>query len=271
MPDPKKPDDPNDKDVKVDPLKDLTEGFKEMVSEVKDFVAASKPATTAIPVLDKTEATAKRKADAQVEYEAKSKKANELIASGEGAEAMETYMTGVLALQAANAVDPEDTPQYKAGLASARKLSKADNKGMYDKYANEIEIEIAALPVDDRINPDEWDKAVNRVKAGHIDEILDARAAQNKEDIDKAEAQARETAQSPLVALRGRGTQLTDPDSLSTENLSVEQRDAAEACGLTDEKYVEACKSYDEHTLKGGRVLFMNEPTTGLKVKPGAF
>ena len=268
--------DPKDGDAGNDPapsipvtdVKDLVGGFKDMLAEVKDAVAA-RPAPVPTPA-PKVDDSIERKAAAQVKYEAAREKVNEQLASGEGAAAMETFMEGVLGIQSDNAPDPENNPQVKAGIASAKKLSRAENREMFDKYSDEITADMAALPAEERINPESWDAAVNRAKAAHIDDIISAREAQNAEDIKKAEEDARANTVAAPVAQRGRGTHITS-QTLSADDLNEAQLDAAESCGLTGEQYATAVENYEKHTQKGGNVLFLNEPTKGLKIKPGAF
>jgi len=252
---------------KPDPMAVMAESFKDMVSGVKKDIAASIPAPVAAPIVDDS---VERKAAAQAKFEASHEKVNELLAAGDGAGAMGTYLEGIIGVQNANAPNPDTNPQVKAGIASARKLSRADHKTVYDKYGAEIEADMAALPADQRINPDSWDAAVGRVKAAHIEDIITDRLAQNAEDIKKAEEDAVANATGPPIAGRGRAPR-EDHDGVDASNLSEAQLEAADSCGLSPEKYAEACDNYDKHVQKGGSVLFLNEPTKGLKIEPGAF
>lgn len=270
MPDIDKTDDKKVKDDdKPDPMATMAEGFKEMADSMKATIAAATPKPTEIPIKDDSN---ERKAAAQKRYNTAREKAGEQMAAGESADAMETFMGGVIELQNANTPNPENSPATKASIASAKKLSRADNKEMFDKYGAEIEADMASQSTDLRINPESWDDAVNRTKANHIDDILADRAKANAEDIKKAEEDATANALLPPVAQRGRVTR-TASEGINADNLTEEQLDAASACDLTPEQYAEATENYEKHVQKGGMVLFMNEPATGkgLKVKPGAF
>ncbi len=261
-------DDPKEGEPKVaEPntdVQDLLVGFKDMVNEVKE-AAAARPAPA--PVVDDSE---ERKATAQAEYNTAREKVNEQLAAGEGADAMETYMQSVIKLQTANSPDPSNSPQVKASIASAKKLSRGDNREMFDKYAKEIEADMAAMPIDERINPEAWDSACRRVKADKIDDIIASREAQNAEDIKKAEDDARANAVAPPMATRGRGTHVPT-EGVNADNLNDEQLRAADSCGLTPEVYAKSIENYDKHIQRGGSVLFMNETTKGLKIEPGSF
>lgn len=269
MPDKPKVDDPNEGN---DDVKNLLAGFKEMTDEVKEAVVASRatPPPAPAPKADDSFKIAERKAAAQAKYEASRDKVNEQLAAGDGAGAMESFMESVIGIQNANAPDPENSPQVKAGIASAKKLSRAENKEMFDEYGAEIEADMAALPAEERINPEAWDDAVDRAKASHIDDIIAARETRNAEDVKKAEDDARAAATGPPMATRGRASH-TPSEGINADNLTTEQLEAAQSCGLTPEKYAEATENYDKHTQKGGSVLFLNESTKDLKIKPGAF
>ncbi len=269
MPDPVK--DPKEKEgeEKVDPMAAMAEGFKEIANSVKETLAARPVEPTAIPIKDDSD---ERKAAAQKRYNTAREKAGEQMAAGESADAMETFMGGVLDLQSANAPNPENSPATKASIASAKKLSRAENKEMFDKYGEEIEADMGAQSADLRINPEAWDDAVKRAKVNHVDDILADREKANAEDLKKAEADAAANALLPPVAQRGRDTR-TATEGINADNLTEEQLDAASACGLTPEKYADAVERHDKHIQKGGMVLFMDEPATGkgLKIKSGAF
>lgn len=253
---------------KPDPMAVMAESFKDMANEVKELASARAPAPAPVeaPVVD----TAAKKLAAQKAFETARTEADELMSAGEHSAGMEKFLEGVLAVQAADQGDPASNPQVVAGIASAKKLSRAENKEWFDKYGDEIAADMAAVPVEQRINPESWDEAVKRVKANHIDEILEQRAKQNAEDLEKAEADAAVAHGSPPMAIRS-GRAARSDVAVSAENLTEDELDAAKSCGLTAEKYAEAKVNYDKHTLRNGRVLFMNEPTTGLKIKPGAF
>jgi hypothetical protein len=243
----------------------LVEGFGTVVTEALKGVAAQPAAPTPDPTPDPKA----RLAEAQEKYESHRRKANELAAEGDAAGATEEMYKGFVELQSASAVPVTETPQAKALLASAKRTARSDHKEMFDDYGSEIEAEVAAMPVEERINPDSWDAAVSRVKARHIEDIIERRT---QTAADEAAQKAQDSADFDTpVAGGARRRRVRDVADVDPSSLNEEQLDIASACGLSPEEYADAATRYAKAPRNyRGNVPILDE-TESPKIAPGKF
>jgi len=242
----------------------LVEGFKEVVGEVKTLAETVARPAAAPPTDDR----AARLKAAQDEYAAKREKANELAAAGDYAGATEEIATGIAALQAVSAVPATDQPAMRALVSQTKRLARAEHKDMFDSYGSEIETAIAALPVEEQINPDAWDRAVRDVKSTHIDDILAARAAAKDKELE--EASAGRTFTTP-VARGGRLPRaLNDDGDVNADSLTADQLQMAADIGFTPERYAKAVTRHNKHRIRGSVVRILDEDAEPT-IAPGKF
>ena len=250
--------------VPVDTVEKLVDSFQSAVEKIN---TAPTPAAPAAPKVD-TEARIKK---AQEAYNAARERANELAEAGDAAGGMEEMYKATLAYQQATQGAPEDNPQVKAMVSQARRVARSENSEMFNSYESEIQAEIAKLPVADQINPDAWDKAVNIVKANHIEEILEQRARDREANRKQEEEEALQRRDFTTPTARGgRATRAAQSETIDPESLSEDERDIAAACGLTLEQYADATVRYQKAPKsKHGVAILDEEP--GARIAPGKF
>lgn len=254
--------------VPVEDVTALVDSFKSTMKEVTDKLA--QPQATP----QKANDSAAKLAAAKERYTAAREKANEMAAAGDTAGAVEELYQGILAVQSASQIDPETAPATKALIATAKRACRTDNVDVFSTYGAEVEAEMGVLPIDQRIDPDAWDSAVNRVKARHIDEIIAAKEAAHKAaaaaaDDDGGDYDTGVGYVTPLAS-RARRSRSTG-DAASADKLSEDQREAAKVCGLTDEKYADAVNRYEAARIKRGPVVRLLDESATPVVLPGRF
>lgn len=195
--------------------------------------------------------------------------ADELAASGEFSKAAEHLLNFQAEVQQATQGDPTDSPAYKAMLVSAERSAKRDNADMFEKYGEDIKVEIAAMVPGDRINPDSWDEAVRRVKAQHVDEIINDRiAAASEEATKKQEETARPIGRFTAPVAPGSQGNSASPEVVE---LDEQQVAAADLLGYTTEQYAEIILAADTFVIRKGMSSGMHELCDKKTPEPGGF
>ena len=247
--------------VPLDAVKELVDTFKETVKEMKSTPAPqlkSKP--SAVSEEDKA-------AKMRQEFDAVKEQVDEQAAAGSTAEAMLTMYNFITKAGAASAPDLENNPDVLARISLAKRAIRADHKEAFAKYGDEIENVISALPLQERVNPDSWERAIKEVRADHIDEIIEERT---KAVLEEQEESPKGTPTTP-IAQRARGPRNaseTTAADLSTEQLSVNEA----AFGWDVERYAKAVDKYGKNLNRDGSVALTEDPPgTEFQIEPGKF
>lgn len=187
------------------------------------------------------------------------KKYNEMCANGEFAEAtimMDQFKEKVAAATRGSA---DDDPTVKAAMSFGRRAAAKDHAAVFEKWGNEVDAIVKRMPVQERIQPDAWDKAVREVQMNHFDEVVNERIEGERKKFTPAPA-----------APGSRGRQQN-----SSPMLTEEEAFFAELCGVSPERYAFRVKEAEEYAkkpfrergnLSDGFPLMPDGP-----VKPGAF
>lgn len=246
---------------------DFTESVKEIAKSFTDTLKEmreTKPAEEAKPDLTGVRERVQTETNAMME------KYQELAAAGEYAKAAQFLMTEQSRIQESlrGLTKPEDDPGYKAVFKGVQRTAKKENADIFEKYGSEVEAEIARFAPTDRLDPDTWDEAIKRVKASHIDEIIQAQIeAGNRTEAEAAAKSGGRPAQ--RVAPQAKGRQVVRPGEARVE-LDAEQQDAARILGMSDEEYAKNVADAEKHVIKSRFGTYLSLAGEG-KPKPGQF
>lgn len=252
------------------------EAVKSIAEEFAATLKADREAQAAVPapapvVAAPTGPTPQEIAQELLEKKTKvSQEADELAAAGEFSKAAEHLLNFQAEVQQATQGDPTESPAYKAMLVSAERNAKRDNADMFEKYDKDIQAEIAAMVPGDRINPDSWDEAVRRVKAQHVDEIINDRiAAASEEAKEKQKTEAAKPVGRFTVPVAP-GSQGNRPDPEVVE-LDEQQIAAASLLNYTPEEYADVILAADTYVIRKGMSSGMHELCDKKTPEPGGF
>lgn len=238
----------------------IKEGLEAQGAQIAKALATNQPTATPATELDPAKAVTQLTADFQKECE-----------NGEYGPALEkaigryTNITSQLSkAEQAKLPKLEDDAFYKSAFGQAQRNAKTDHTDIFDKWGDEVNAIIAALPDKNRITQDAWDRAVAEVKTCHIDEILETQAAE-REAARVKEFGAPVNTPSGVVFPQG-----TDTQGLGQDELSV-----AKACRISPTAYAASKKIYEDefdHKKGGVRVLpEVHEDDPATHIKPGQF
>lgn len=198
-----------------------------------------------------------------------SQEADELAAAGEFSKAAEHLLNFQAEVQQATQGDPVESPAYKAMLVTAERTAKRDNADMFEKYGEDIKAEISAMVPGDRINPDSWDEAVRRVKAQHVDEIINDRiAAASEEASKKQDESTRPIGRFTAPVAPGSQGARSDPEVVE---LDEQQIAAAALLNYTPEEYADVILAADTYVIRKGMSSGMHELCDKKTPEPGGF
>jgi hypothetical protein len=233
----------------LDAVKAVADGIKQAMEEARK---------SAVPVVvaptDPRAALAAEAIKVNENYDA-------LCADGKYAEAQAMRDSFMAKANQATQGDPSANPLVKTAVGLGKKAAKIDHGPIMAKYGDEIERYVNSLPVEERIQPDAWDRAVSNVKSTHFDDIL-------KESTEAAV----KAATSDFVAAgaqpgsRGR-------KSGTAPGLDELQLMACEMTGISPEAYSKRLKAEEEYDKIPARQrgAFEGYPTVSDEVKPGRF
>ena len=251
--------------AKLDTVKAIADQFTEALAAEREARVAPAPVVAA-----PAGPSAQEKAAELIAKQTKvQEEADELAASGEFSKAAQHLLSFQSEINAATQGDPTEAPAYKALIVTAERESKRDNAPMFEKYGDDIKAEIASMSPGDRINPEAWDEAVRRVKAQHVDEIIQDR-------IDAASEEGKKK-QEEEAAKGGRFFAPAAPGSQGKKNatevveLDEQQIAAAALLGYTPEKYAEIIVAAEATTIRKGWSAGMHELCDTDKPEPGRF
>lgn len=190
-------------------------------------------------------------------------KFNEMVNAGQAAEAM--AMREEFAQRAGRllATSPEDSPIVKTAVALGERVARTEHAAVMSRWGDEVRRTVEALPIEERVLPDAWDRAVSRIKANHFDELLNEQVTARVEE-------ARKTFTPPPMPSGSRGARRLEGPAAK---LSEEQLWGADLCGVDPKDYaaeVAREAAYDALPFKE-RGPFPGYPLLENTVKPGQF
>ena len=238
-------------------LKSVADSIRAAILESR----AAAPAAAAVPVnFGPTDATRRALEDESAQVNAK---VDELVNAGRASEAF--AMRDAFINKANRMLSPaqDDSAIVKTAVALGERAARTEHKDIMGRWGDEVRRAVEAMPIDERVNPDAWDRAVSRVKSNHFDEILNEQVKQ------KVEA-ARKSFIPPPSAPGSRGSR---PLTGAAAKLSEEQLWGADLCGVDASTYAQELAretAYDALPFKE-RGPFPGYPLVGNDVKPGGF
>jgi len=255
-------------DPSVEAVKSIAEEFKASLDSMREERASAGVPVPAPATGPSPEETAKRLVAEQAEV---TEKYNELCASGEYAQGAQMLLQFQQKVQQATQGDPSDSPAFKAMHSQARREASREHEDLFSKYGDEISAEVDSMPAGDRINPDNWDEAVRRVKARHVDEIVQERLdAAADEAAETAKAKARSQRFGPAPGAPGSRGAVGGTEEVELDEIAQE---AAKMLGYSEEEYAELITAAETATIRKGMSRGMVElmKDGGGKVEPGSF
>jgi len=201
-------------------LKSVADSIRQAILESR----AAAPAVAPMPTFDTSASTRRALEDESAQVNVKF---NELVNSGQAAEAMAMRDAFIAKANRALAPAQDESAIVKTAVALGERAARTEHKDVMARWGDEVRRAVEAMPLDERVNPDAWDKAVSRVKSNHFDEIL------NEHVTMKVEA-ARKTFAPPPSAPGSRGARVLTG---SAARLSEEQLWGADLCGVSADDY----------------------------------
>jgi len=255
--------DPDTPAVVPDPPPPATD-LKAVADSIRQAILESRAATPIVapqPIsFGPSDATRRALEDESAQVNAKF---NELVNSGQAAEAMSMREAFVQKANRALAPAQDENVVVKTAIALGERAARTEHKPIMSRWGDEVRRTVEAMPLEERVQPDAWDKAVSRVKSNHFDEIL------NEQVTAKVDA-ARKTFAPPPATPGSRGArQLTG----AAAKLSEEQIWGADLCGVAADEYAKELAretTYDALPFKE-RGPFPGYPILSNDVKPGGF
>lgn len=187
-------------------------------------------------------------------------KYNALCADGDYAGAAVLRDNFVARANAVGQGDPNDNPVVKTAVGLGKKHAKLDHKDIMAKYGDEVERVVNSLPVEKRILPDAWDRAVSEVKTNHFDELMA-----------EVRTQATEEANKGFVTS---GSQPGSRGRKADSDFGLDEIDkaAAEVCGVSPEAFSKRLKAAEDWDKLPFRERGADGyPVVSQVVKPGRF
>ncbi len=184
------------------------------------------------------------------------KKFETLAAEGKYAEGAKQLRETIAAIPRPPAQDPTQTPYYTSLAESALARAKDPDK-VIEQWGDEVRSEIADLDPAERITDKGIQSAIDRVKASHINDILEASKEQIKADLLKNPSMMQN-------APTGGG----DETGVDAHGLDLDQQMFAQACGVSNEEYA----TMEKLPLnRDGTKQILPDLDSGAEIKPGAF
>ena len=236
------------KPTQIDAVKAVADGIKAAIE-----AARIQPAPVAqVPQTDPRAALEAEATKINEQYDA-------LMADGKFAEAANLRDGFKLKVSQSTQVNADDDPLVKTAMQLGKKSAKLEYGDVMTKWGSEVEAIVKALPVQERIQPDAWDRAVSQVKTNHFQEILDAEVETR---INKGGFIA------PGAQAGSRGKKQSDSYGLNEAELM-----ACETTGVSPEAYakrVKEAEAYDAIPLRQ-RGHYEGYPVVSNTVVPGKF
>jgi hypothetical protein len=243
--------------VPVDVVKDLVAQVTKLADRPVPVAPAPAPVSTVDPDKVRQEKAAR--------WKAAKDKANELASAGDVAGAIE-HVYGTILEEGSRgpAPDPTSDPGYRALVENTRRLVRAENTEVFDRYKAEIEAEVAKLDPSKRLLADSWEEAIGTVRSRHFQEELEAEKEKLRQEYERDDAVL------PPVAGGNRGRRTANPG----DGLDEIQRNVARSLGLSHEQYAAAVKETGPSFERGEYVPLIKGEllnSDGVKIERGKF
>lgn len=98
-----------------------------------------------------------------------------LCADGKFAEAQNLRDNFIRKANSLHTPSLDDDPTVSTAVEIGERLAKAEHKDIMKRWGDEVRREVMSMPANERIKPNAWDRAVDRVRTSHIDEIINER------------------------------------------------------------------------------------------------
>lgn len=203
-------------------LKSVADSIRQAILEAR----AVAPPAPAIPV--NTGASDASRRALEEEGIAVNTKFNEMVNAGQAAEAMSMRENFVQKVNRAYAQPAEESTIVKTAVMLGERAARTEHKDVMSRWGDEVKRTVDALPLEERVLPDAWDKAVSRVKTSHFSELLE-------EQVTTRVAEARKQFTPPPVVPGSRGARRLEG---AAAKLDEGQLWAVDLCGVTAEDYV---------------------------------
>jgi len=240
-------------------LKDVAASIRAAILEAR-AVAPVAPAFAPAPVADNREATRRALLDEGAQVNAKF---DELVNAGRASEAMALRDDFQRRANASLAAPQDDNVIVKTAVALGERAARNEHADVMKRWGDEVRRAVDGMPLDERVQPDAWDKAVSRVKTNHFDELFNERLTEKVEE-------AKRQFIPPPTAPGSRGTR---PTTGAASKLNEEQLWGADLCGVDPAEYAKEFAretAYDALPFKE-RGPFPGYPLVSNVVKPGGF
>lgn len=242
----------------------LSESLASQIVETQERIAKAMETTAQAPAAPLVTSTPESEfAAATTAYNerlaAARTKYSELQTEGKYPEALEVMENVYRTVPQRPAVDPTTTPVFKSlqESAVARARSNPNDAEVFEKWGPEITAELDTMPADQRISDAGIAEAVSRVKALHINDILEA--AREKIKAEYA-ANPNFAHNAPQVPDGG------SPDQF--HGLDADQRGVAKSMGVPNEVYAEYLNMAP---LRDGMSPILPDLKDDETIKPGRF
>lgn len=236
-------------------LKAVADSIRAAILESRTPVAAAPVAAVGV-----SDATRRALEEESVQVNARF---DELVNSGKAAEAMAVREQFIQKANRLMAPAQSDNTMVRTAVAVGERLAKSEHKDVMSRWGDEVKRTVDAMPVEDRVSPDAWDRAVAQVKTAHFSELLEEQTTARVEA-------AKKTFAPPPVMPGARGSRAL---SGAAAKLSEEQIWGADLCGVEPAKYAEELAretAYDALPFKE-RGPFPGYPILSDKIVPGGF
>lgn len=188
---------------------------------------------------------------------------NELANAGDVAQALAIRDQFNAKVARVTAAPEADNEIVRTAVTIGERLARTEHKDVMTRWGSEVTAIVNAMPLNERVNPNAWDRAVTRVKADHINELID-------EQVNARVTEARKSFVPPPATPGARGARrLEGPAAKLTE----EQLWGADICGVEPAAYAAELKretDFDALPFRE-RAKFPGYPLVGDKVTPGGF
>jgi hypothetical protein len=241
-----------------------TSDLKSVADSIRQAILEARAVTPPAPVIPvSTGASDAARRALEEEGITVNAKFNEMVNAGQAAEAMAMRESFVQKVNRAYAQPAEDSAIVKTAVMLGERAARTEHKDVMSRWGDEVRRAVDALPLEERVLPDAWDKAVSRVKTNHFSELMD-------EQVNARVAEAKKQFVPPPIAPGSRGARRLEG---AAAKLSEEQVWGADLCGVDANEYAKELArevAYDALPFKE-RGPFPGYPIVSNDVKPGGF
>jgi len=246
------------------PAKTDAPDLRAVVDGIKAAIAESRQA--AVPVAPIVPAPVDYDARRQAlitEGEAINARVNELAAAGDMAGALAIRDEFNAKVNRSLAAPAGDSTMVKTAVQVGERLARTEHKDIMSRWGDEVRRSVEALPLDERVQPDAWDRAVAKVRTNHFDELM-------SEAVNGKVEEMKRTFVPPPSAPGSRGNRALTGAAAKLDEVQLY---ASDLCGVTPEEYAAQVKreeTYDALPFKQ-RGPFPGYPVLDGPVTKGSF